>query len=100
MLVLTTFDDDELLSGALRAGAAGFALKDAPAEDLIRAVREVAGGGAWLDPSVTGRVLAAYRHAPPPPAATRRWPGSRPASWRSSPSSAGGSATPRLPPSW
>ncbi len=65
VLVLTTFDDDELLSGALRAGAAGFALKDAPAEDLIRAVREVAGGGAWLDPSVTGRVLAAYRHAAP-----------------------------------
>jgi DNA-binding NarL/FixJ family response regulator len=65
VLVLTTFDDDELLSGALRAGAAGFALKDAPAEDLIRAVREVAGGGAWLDPSVTGRVLATYRHAAP-----------------------------------
>ena len=71
VLVLTTFDDDELLSGALRAGAAGFALKDAPAEDLIRAVREVAGGGAWLDPSVTGRVLAAYRHGAP---AARRDP--------------------------
>lgn len=65
VLVLTTFDDDELLSAALRAGAAGFVLKDAPAEDLIRAVREVAGGGAWLDPSVTGRVLATYRAAAP-----------------------------------
>jgi DNA-binding NarL/FixJ family response regulator len=65
VLVLTTFDDDELLSGALRAGAAGFALKDAPAEDLIRAVREVAAGGAWLDPGVTGRVLATYRTSAP-----------------------------------
>lgn len=65
VLVLTTFDDDQLLSAALRAGAAGFLLKDSPAEDLIRAVRTVAGGGAWLDPSVTGRVLAAYRTVKP-----------------------------------
>nr|WP_245554120.1 response regulator transcription factor [Nocardia takedensis] len=65
VLVLTTFDDDQLLSGALRAGAAGFLLKDSPAEDLIRAVRTVADGGAWLDPSVTGRVLTAYRSVRP-----------------------------------
>ncbi|TQM31277.1 response regulator [Nocardia bhagyanarayanae] len=65
VLVLTTFDDDQLLSGALRAGAAGFILKDSPAEDLIRAVRMVAAGGAWLDPSVTGRVLSAYRTVRP-----------------------------------
>lgn len=65
VLVLTTFDDDQLLSGALRAGAAGFILKDSPAEDLIRAVRTVAAGGAWLDPAVTGRVLAAYRTTRP-----------------------------------
>ncbi|MFC6012944.1 response regulator [Nocardia lasii] len=65
VLVLTTFDDDQLLSGALRAGAAGFLLKDSPAEDLIRAVRTVAGGGAWLDPAVTGRVLTAYRTVKP-----------------------------------
>jgi DNA-binding NarL/FixJ family response regulator len=64
VLVLTTFDDDHLLSGALRAGAAGFILKDSPAEDLIRAVRTVAGGDSWLDPSVTGRVLSAYRATP------------------------------------
>ncbi|WP_343993830.1 response regulator transcription factor [Nocardioides dubius] len=63
-LVLTTFDDDELLSAALRAGAAGFMLKDSPAEDLIRGVEVVAAGGSWLDPLVTGRVLAAYRDAP------------------------------------
>jgi DNA-binding NarL/FixJ family response regulator len=61
VLVLTTFDDDELLSGALRAGAAGFLLKDSPAEDLVRAVHAVAAGQSLLDPAVTGRVLAAYR---------------------------------------
>lgn len=64
ILVLTTFDDDELLSGALHAGAAGFVLKDSPAEDLIRAVRTVAAGEAWLDSAVTARVLTAYRRVP------------------------------------
>lgn len=68
VLVLTTFDDDELLSGALRAGAAGFLLKDSPAEELIRAVRTVAAGHALLDPAVTGRVLDAYRSGPAAPA--------------------------------
>lgn len=62
VLVLTTFEDDEILAAALRAGAAGFLLKGVPAEDLQRAVRTVAGGGSWLDPAVTGRVLAAYRN--------------------------------------
>jgi len=66
VLALTTFDDDQALAGMLRAGASGFVLKGVPAEDLHRAVREVAGGGAWLDPAVTGRVLAAYRSAAPP----------------------------------
>jgi DNA-binding NarL/FixJ family response regulator len=61
VLVLTTFDDDEVLSGALRAGAAGFQLKDAPGEELIRSTRVVAEGGAWLDPGVTARVLETYR---------------------------------------
>jgi len=65
VLVLTTFEDEEVLAGALRAGAAGFLLKGVPAEDLQRAVREVAGGGAWLDPAVTARVLQAYRDGPP-----------------------------------
>ena len=67
VLVLTTFDDDEVLAGALRAGASGFVLKDLPAEDLQRAVRVVADGGAWLDPAVTGRVLRVYRAAAPSP---------------------------------
>jgi len=66
VLVLTTFDDDAALAGTLRAGASGFVLKGVPAEELQRAVRTVAEGGAWLDPAVTGRVLSAYRSAPPP----------------------------------
>ena len=55
--ILTTFDDDEVLWGALDAGAAGFVLKDASADDLIAAARAVADGGAWLDPKVAPRVL-------------------------------------------
>ncbi|MGH3499486.1 MAG: response regulator [Nocardioidaceae bacterium] len=66
VLVLTTFDEDEVLWGAIEAGASGFILKDARAEDLIAATRACAGGGAWFDPSVTPRVLSAYRHAVAP----------------------------------
>ena len=69
VLALTTFDDDEVLAGVLRAGASGFVLKGVTAEDLQRAVRVVAGGGAWLDPGVTGRVLTVYRSAAPRAAA-------------------------------
>ncbi|WGX96972.1 response regulator transcription factor [Nocardioides sp. L-11A] len=69
VLVLTTFDDDEMLSGALRAGAAGFLLKDSSADDLIRGVRTVAQGGSWLDPAVTGRVLDRFRSFAPAPVA-------------------------------
>jgi DNA-binding NarL/FixJ family response regulator len=61
VLILTTFDDDEALIGALEAGAAGFALKETTADELIRAVEVVAAGGAWLDPVVTPRVLDVYR---------------------------------------
>jgi DNA-binding NarL/FixJ family response regulator len=70
VLVLTTFDDDAVLSAALRAGAAGFLLKDAPADEIIRAVRVVATGGAYLDPATTGRVLSAYRAGPAQPSTT------------------------------
>ena len=77
MLALTTFDDDQALAGMLRAGASGFVLKGVPAEDLQRAVRVVAEGGAWLDPAVTARVLAIYRSPRRPPrprpAGTRTW---------------------------
>jgi DNA-binding NarL/FixJ family response regulator len=61
VLMLTTFDDDEVLWGAISAGAAGFLLKDTPADDLIAAIRNVAAGGSWLDPRVTPRVLQAVR---------------------------------------
>jgi DNA-binding NarL/FixJ family response regulator len=61
VLVLTTFDEDEVLWAAIQAGAAGFVLKDASAPDLIAAARSVANGGAWFDKAVTPRVLAAYR---------------------------------------
>jgi DNA-binding NarL/FixJ family response regulator len=61
VLVLTTFDDDDTLAAALRAGAAGFVLKTAPGEDILRAIATTAAGDAWIDPRVAGRVLAAFR---------------------------------------
>ncbi len=70
VLALTTFNEDELLSEALRAGAAGFVLKDSSAEELIRAVRAVARGDSYLDPAVTARVLTTYRKAAPGPRGT------------------------------
>jgi DNA-binding NarL/FixJ family response regulator len=68
VLVLTTFGEDEVLWGALEAGAAGFVLKDSSAEDLIVAARAVAGGGAWFDQAVAPRVLAQYRRLVAPAA--------------------------------
>jgi len=65
VLVLTTFDDDEVLWGAIEAGAAGFVLKDATADDIIKAIRIVADGGSWIDPRVAPRVLSALRTARP-----------------------------------
>ena len=66
VLVLTTFGEDEVLWGAIEAGAAGFVLKDSSAEDLIAAVRAVAGGGAWFDPGVAPRLLERYRRVVAP----------------------------------
>jgi DNA-binding NarL/FixJ family response regulator len=57
VLVLTTFDDDEYVFGALQAGAAGFLLKDAGPDVLIAAIRTVAAGDALVDPSVTRRLV-------------------------------------------
>jgi DNA-binding NarL/FixJ family response regulator len=68
VLVLTTFGEDEVLWGAIEAGAAGFVLKDSSAEDLIAAVRAVAGGGIWFDPAVAPRVLEHYRRLVAPAA--------------------------------
>lgn len=58
VLMLTTFDVDEYIGEALRAGASGFLLKDTPPDDLVRAVRTIAAGDALLAPSVTRRLLA------------------------------------------
>jgi DNA-binding NarL/FixJ family response regulator len=72
VLILTTFDEDEVLWGAIQAGAAGFVLKDASAADLIAAARSVASGGAWFDRAVTPRVLDAYRNTVVPGERERR----------------------------
>jgi DNA-binding NarL/FixJ family response regulator len=61
VLVLTTFDLDDYLFGALDAGAAGFLLKNAAPEDLIAAVGRLAAGDAVLDPAITARVIARFR---------------------------------------
>jgi DNA-binding NarL/FixJ family response regulator len=68
VLVLTTFGEDEVLWGAIEAGAAGFVLKDSTAADLITAVRAVAGGAAWFDPAVAPRLLERYRRVVAPAA--------------------------------
>jgi DNA-binding NarL/FixJ family response regulator len=69
VLILTTFDLDDYVYEALRAGASGFVLKDDPPEQLIAAVRTIAAGDALLSPAVTKRVIAHFtrlnRHAPP-----------------------------------
>lgn len=68
VLILTTFGDDEYVYAALRAGASGFILKDAPPEELIAAVKVVAVGEALLDPTVTRGVIEEFvRHRPPDP---------------------------------
>ncbi|PPS89316.1 response regulator [Streptomyces sp. MH60] len=64
VLVLTTFDLDEYVFGALRAGAAGFLLKNAEAKDLIAAVRTVAGGEGIVAPAVTRRLIAEFAARP------------------------------------
>ena len=65
VIVLTTFDLDEYVYGALRAGASGFLLKDSPPEDVHRAIREVADGGALIAPGVTRRLIAEFASRPP-----------------------------------
>jgi DNA-binding NarL/FixJ family response regulator len=72
VLILTTFDLDDYVYDALRAGASGFLLKDTPPEDLVRAVHVVGGGEALLAPSVTTRLVRELAskpqaNAPPPP---------------------------------
>ena len=72
VLMLTTFEHDEYVFEALRVGASGFLLKTTSPEDMVRAIRVIAEGGALLAPSITRRVIADYiRRAPPtaPPSA-------------------------------
>ncbi len=67
VVVLTTFDLDDYVYGALRAGASGFLLKDAGGDQLIHAVRVVAGGDALIAPAVTKRLIADFAGRPEPP---------------------------------
>jgi DNA-binding NarL/FixJ family response regulator len=66
ILILTTFDLDEYVYEALRAGASGFVLKDDPPEQLLSAIRTVAAGDALLSPTVTKRVIAQFTRIPRP----------------------------------
>jgi DNA-binding NarL/FixJ family response regulator len=66
VLILTTFDLNEYVYEALRAGASGFLLKDAPADELVRAIRVVAGGEALLSPSITRRLIEEFASRPAP----------------------------------
>ncbi|WP_091063411.1 response regulator [Micromonospora humi] len=67
VLVLTTFDADEQVLRALRAGASGFLLKDTPPAEIVAAVRRVAAGEATLSPAVTRKLIAHVTAAAPPP---------------------------------
>ena len=70
VLVLTTFDLDEYVFEAVRAGASGFLLKDTPPEELVRGIRVVAAGEALLAPSVTRRLIEEFGRVPAPSSAT------------------------------
>ena len=72
VVMLTTFDLDEHVHRALRAGAVGFLLKDTPPADLAAAVRTVADGNAMLAPTVTRRLITAFAETGPPPAERAR----------------------------
>jgi len=67
VVILTTFEQDEYVFEALRCGASGFLLKNAPPEELVRAVRIVAGGDALLAPSITRRMIEEYSRRPARP---------------------------------
>ena len=66
VLILTTFDLDDYVYGALRAGASGFLLKDTPPADLLTAIRVIAAGDALLAPAVTRRLIAEFTRRPQP----------------------------------
>ena len=87
VLILTTFDLDEYVYAALRAGASGFLLKDAPADQLVTAIRVVAAGEALLAPSITRRLIRGVRAASPLDCPTGRTRGAQSARARSAPAS-------------
>jgi DNA-binding NarL/FixJ family response regulator len=66
VIILTTFHHDEYVHAALRAGASGFLLKDAPPTEIATAIRAVATGQAWLDPAVTRRLIDEFTSRPEP----------------------------------
>jgi two-component system response regulator DevR len=63
-LILTSYDDDEALFAAIMAGASGYVLKEIAGQDLVGAVRQVAGGNSLIDPALTARVLDRVRNGP------------------------------------
>ncbi|TDC63133.1 response regulator transcription factor [Actinomadura sp. GC306] len=71
VLMLTTFDDDEYVYGSLRAGASGFLVKDMALEEILAAIRVVAGGEALIAPRVTRRLIAEFAARPEPASAPR-----------------------------
>lgn len=68
VLILTTFDDDDLVLEALREGAAGYLTKDEPAEEIASAIRQVVGGGVIMPPAIAAKVVASLARTAPPPA--------------------------------
>ena len=81
VLILTTFDLDEYVYEALKAGASGFLLKDSPRSQLLHAVRSVAAGTELLDPAITRRLIEEFTRTPPTPARRSR-PRATPATGR------------------
>jgi DNA-binding NarL/FixJ family response regulator len=72
VVVLTTFDDDDYVYAALRAGASGFLVKDMPLDDILAAIRVVAAGDALIAPGVTRRLIAQFASRPEPPPPRRQ----------------------------
>ena len=102
VLMLTTFDLNEYVYDALRAGASGFLLKDVPPSSSPTGIRVVAGGEALLAPSITRRLIQEFaagraRRAPTPPPGPRRADRARARGLQAA--SPAGSPTPRSPPS-
>ena len=100
ILMLTTFDLNEYVYDALRAGASGFLLKDVLPEQLIAAVRVVAAGDALIAPTITKRLIEQFARAAPPRTPPARLQDLTRASSRSSRSSPGDYQTQRSPASW